>query len=177
MKYWRILSYIFFTPVFFFVLIALTVINSVPGCLFDFHVGRINSGTFGAVLTSRCSGHSWSLMLFSCSISDSTSAAQSSSLSFGSSKSPFWFSQSSVSEMLWGELSSSLSTGWQLILRIWRTFNHWVRPPGRTFAEKCGGKENLPCDVNGAAPSCWKSDLDARTISSVSEIYPTAVIC
>jgi len=112
-----------------------------------------------------------------CSISDSSSATQSSSLVSGLSKSPFQLSQSSVSEMLSGAQSSSPSTGWWLILRIRRTFMIWVLPPGRAFADKAGGKGDLSDNLNAAAPSCWKSDQDALTISSVSEIYPMAVIC
>jgi len=101
---------------------------------------------------------------------------QSSSVAFGLSKSSFQFSLSSVSEMLSGALSSSLSTGWMLILQIRRTFIIWVRPPGRSFADKAGGKGDLSDSLNAAAPSCWKGDQEALTISSVSEIYPTAVI-
>jgi len=154
-NHWCILSYFFFTPVFLLVSIALTVTNTFSACLFDFRVSRINPGTFGAVLTSRCS---WSSMLLSWSISDSKSATQSSSLSFGLSKSPFQLSQLSVSEMLSGALSLSLSTGWWLILQIRRTFTSWVRPPGRSFADKGGGKGVLSDNLNAAAPSCWKSD-------------------
>jgi len=99
-------------------------------------------------------------------------------LSFGLSLSPFQLSQSSVSEMLSGVLSSSLSTGWQLILQIWRTFKIWVHPPGRSFADKGGGgKGDLSDNMNAATPWCWKSDLDTLTISFVSEIYPMVVIC
>jgi len=140
-KHWRILSYFFFTPLFLLVSIALTVTNTISACLFVFRVGRINPETFGATLTSRRSGHSGSLMLLSCSISDSMSAAQSSSLSFGLLKSPFQLSQSSVSEMLSGAVSSSLSTGWRLILRIWRTFKIWVCSPGRSLQTKVVAKE------------------------------------
>jgi len=136
----------------------------------------IRSGNIWHKAHILCSGHSGSSMLFSCSISDSTSAAQSSWLLLGLSQSPFQLSQSSMSEMHSGALSSWLSTGWQLILRIRRIFNIWVRPPGRSFADKGGGKGDLSDDVNAAAPSCWKSDLGAMKISSVSEIYPTAVI-
>jgi len=103
-KHWRILSYFLFTPLFLLVSISLTVINSFTSCLFDFRVGWINLGTFRTALTSCYSGYSGSSMLVSYSISDSTSAAQSSSLSFGLSKSPFQLSQSSLSEMLSGAL-------------------------------------------------------------------------
>jgi len=74
-------------------------------------------------------------------------------------------------------LSSSLSTGWWLIHRIQQPFNIQVRPPGRSFADKGGGKGNHSAYLNAAAPSCCKSDQDALTISSVSEVNPTAVIC
>ena len=48
---------------------------------------------------------------------------------------------------------------------------------GRSFADKAGGKGDLSDSLNAAAPSCWESDQDALMISSVSEMYPTAVIC
>jgi len=148
-----ILFYFFFTPLFLLVSIGLTVINTFSACLFDFHVGRINLGTFGAALTFCCTGHSGSSMQLSCSISDSTSAAQSSSRSFALSKSPFQWCQSSVSEMLSGVQISSVLTGWWLILRIRRTFKIWVRPPGRFFADKGGGKGDLSDNLNAATPS------------------------
>jgi len=176
-KHWSILSYFGFAPLFLLVSIALTVINTFSACLFDFHVGRINLGTFHAGFTSCCSGYSGSSIVLSCSITDSKSAAQSTSLWFGLSKSPFQWSQASVSEMLAGGLSLSLSTELQLILRIWRTFNTWVRSPGRSFADKGGGKRDISDNLNAAAQSCWKSDHDALTISSVSELCPMAVIC
>jgi len=78
--------------------------------------------------------------------------------------------------MLSGALSPSLSTGWWLILRIRWTFNIWVRPPGRSFADKGGGKGDLSDNLNAAAPSCWKCDQDALMTSSMSEMYLTAVI-
>jgi len=115
-------------------------------------------------------------MVLSCSISDSTSAAQSSSLSFALSKSPFQFSQSSVSEMFSGALASSLPTGWRLILRIWRTLNICICPPGRSFADRDGGKGDHSDNLSAAAPSCWKSEQDALKISVVTEMYSTAVI-
>jgi len=101
---------------------------------------------------------------------------QLSSLSFGLSKSPFHLSQYSVSEMHSGVLSSSRSTGWRLILQIRWTFNIWVRPSGKSFADKNGGKGDLPGNLNAAASSCWKNGHDALTITSVSEMCPTAVI-
>jgi len=79
--------------------------------------------------------------------------------------------------MLSGVLSSSHSTGSRLFLRIRLTCNVWVPPPARSFADKGGGKGDLSNNINAAAPSCWKSDQGALKISSVSEMYPTAVIC
>jgi len=176
-KHCCIPSYFLFTPLFLLISIALTVINTISACLFDFRDGRSNLGTFGVAVTSRCSGNSGSSMLLSCSISDSTSAAQSSSLLFGVSKCPLQFSQSSVSEMRSDALSTSLSMEWRLILRIRWTLNIWVCPPGRSFADKGGGKGDLTDNSNAAAPSCWKSNHNALTISSVSETYSTTVIC
>jgi len=176
-KHWCILSCLFFTQLFLLISIALTVINTFSASLFDFRIGRINPGTFVAALTSRCSGHSGSPMRLSCSVSYSTPAAQPSSRSFGLSKSPLQWGQSAVSEMLSGVLSSSLLTGWQLILRIRRTFNTWVRPPGSAFEDEGGGKGDLSDHLNAAAPSCWKDDHDALTISSTSEMSPTTIIC
>jgi hypothetical protein len=67
--------------------------------------------------------------------------------------SPFQFSQFSVSEMLAGELSSSLSAGWRLIRLIRRKFNTSVRPQGRSFADKAGGTGDFSDNLNAAAPS------------------------
>jgi len=105
------------------------------------------------------------------------SAVQSSSLSFGLSKSLFQFCHSLVSEMLWGVLSLSLSTARRLIVQIWRTLNIWVSPPGRSFADNTGGNSDLSDNINTTAASCWKSDQDCLTISSVFKMYPMAVIC
>jgi len=176
-NHWRILSYFFFPPLFLRVSIPLTVTNTCSAFHFDFRVGQTNRGTFGAAHTSCGSGHSGSSMPVFGSISDSSSAAQSSSLLFGFTKSPLLFSQSSLSEMRSGALSLLLSTGWRLIHRIWRTFTICVYPPGMFSVDKAGGKGDLSDNLNAAAPSCWKSDLDALTISSMSEMYPTAVIC
>jgi len=176
-NHWRIPSYFSFPLVFLRVSTPLTVTNTVSACLFDFRVGRTNLSRLGASLPSCCSGHSGSSMPVFGSISDSSSAAQSSSLSFELSKSPFQFGQSLVSEMFSGTLFLSLSNGWRLILRIWQTFKIWVRPAERSFADKAGGKGDLSDNLDAAAPSGWKSDEDALTISSVSEIYPTAVTC
>jgi len=170
-------TYLFFTLVLLLVSIALTVANTFAACLFDFGVGWINPRSFGTMLTLRRPGHSGSSMLFPGSISDSASMAQSSSLSYGLSKSPCQLSQSSVSEMLSGEQYSLLSTAWRLTLQIQRTCNIWVHSPGRFFADKGSGKQDLCDNLNAATPSCWMSDQDALMISSVSEMYPTAVIC
>jgi len=176
-NHWRSLSYFFFPPLFLHVSTALTVTKTFSACLFDFSVGRTNPGTVGAALTSCCSGDSGSWMQLLCTIPDSSSAAQSSSVSFGLSKWPFQFSQSSVSEMLSGVLSSSLSTGWLFIVQSRRIFKIWVLTPGRSFADQAGGKGDLSDSLNAAAPSCGKSEQDALMISFVSEMYPMAVIC
>ena len=176
MTHWRILSYVLSTPLFRLVSIALTVTNTVSACPFDFPVGQINTGTFGLALTSCWSGHSGSWMLLSSSIWDSTSATQSSLLSFGLSRSQLQFSQSSVSEILSGALSSPLLTRWRLILRIWWRFINLVCSPGRSFADKAGCEGDISQSLNEAAPWCWKRDRDALMISSVSEMYPMAAI-
>jgi len=108
---------------------------------------------------------------------DYCSAAHSSSLSLGLSKSPFQFSHLSVSKMLSGVLSSSLQIGWWLIVWIWRIFKISACPPGRSFADKYGGRGDLSDNLNVAPPLWWKSQLEALMISSVSEMYSTAVIC
>jgi len=175
--YWPILSYFFVFPWFILVSIAVTVINHITADFMDLHVARINLGKLRAALISRCSGLSGASMRLSSSICNVMSMSQSSSLAFGGSKSPFQWSQFSVSEMLSGALSWSLSAGWWLILRIRRTFDIWVCPPGRSFAHKVGGNSDLLDNLNAAAPSCRQFDQDAGMISSISERYPTAVIC
>jgi len=173
--YWCILSYCFLIPLFLLVSNVLTVTNTISDCLFDVRWGRINLGTFGAAFTSRFSGISGSLMPLSRPISDSMSAAQSSSLSFGLSKSPFQVSQFLVSEMLSGALSLSHSTGCPSILLLRQIFNIGDRLPRRSFADKAGGNGDLSDILNAAAPSCWNFDQDALTISSISQMYATAV--
>jgi len=74
-------------------------------------------------------------------------------------------------------LSSSHSAGWWSILFIRWTFDTWVFPPGRSFADTGGGKWDLSDNLNAAAPSHLMSDQDALTIFSVSEMYLIAVIC
>jgi len=173
----RIVSYFFVTPLFNLRSVVLTVTNTVSAILSDFHIGQTNLETIATALTSCGPGHSRSSMQWFCSLLDSLSVAQLSMLSFGFSNCPFQFSQFSASEMLAGVLSSSLSSGWWLILRIWRTFKIWVYPPGRSSADTAGAKEDHSDNFNAATPSCWKSDQDALLISSVSKIYPPAVIC
>jgi len=90
---------------------------------FELCVGQMNPGTFGVALTSHCSGLSESYLLLSASILDSSSALQSSLLSFGLSKLPFQMSQISGSEMLPGGPSSSLSAGWWWIIFITQSFS------------------------------------------------------
>jgi len=92
----RILSYLFLVPIFLLISIALTVIKTCSVMFFDLCIGRINPGTFGAGLTSHCSGLSGSSMVLSSSMLDTLSTYQSSSLWFGLSKSPFQSSQFSV---------------------------------------------------------------------------------
>jgi len=164
-------------PLFLLDSIALYITNTISACHLDFHIGQINLGMFVVALTSRCSGISGSSMPLSCSIWDSMSAAQLSSLSVGISRLPIQFSQLSVSVIHWGVLSSSLWTGWRSIHLSWWTFNIQVRPAGWSFGDEAGGQGDLSDHLNAAAPSCWRSDQDALVISSVTEIYPTAVIC
>ena len=175
--YWPNLSYFFLSPFFLLASIALTVINSFSAVFIILRVGQINPGTFGAALTTQCSGLSEALLPLSASILDSSSASQSSSQLSRLSKSPFQLSQFLLLEMLSGTISSLLSAGWQLILLIRQTFNTGVCPPGRSFAHKAGGKDDLSDNVNAATPSCWKLDQDAPMISSLFQIYSTAVIC
>jgi len=175
-KHWCILSYFSFTALSLLTLIGLTFTYTFSACLFDFSVGRIDPGTFGMARPSCCSVHSGFSMLWSCPISVSPSTAQSSSLSFTSYKFSFKWSQSAVSEMISGALSWSLSIGSWLILWICQTSMIRVRPPGRTIVDTGGGKGDLTDNLNAAAPSCWKSDHYALTISLVSEMYPTVVI-
>ena len=135
-----ILPYLFLITWYLLVSIALTITDPCSACLFDFRVGRINQGSFGVALTSHSSGFAGSSMPLSCSISESMSAAASTSLSFGLTKSQFYLSQFSVSEIPACALSSSLSTAWQLILLIQWTFNIWIRPPVRSIADKVVAK-------------------------------------
>jgi len=144
---------------------------------FDFRMGQIDLRMIGAALTSRSSVLSYSLMPSANLISDWTFGTQSSALSLGLSLSPLQLYQFAVSEILPGALSSSLSTGWQLILFIWQTSNSWVWPPERLFVGQASVKVVLSDNLNADAPSCWRSDQDAWMISSLSEIYLIPVIC
>ena len=175
--YWPILSYVFLFPSYLLVWFAVTIINPCSACFIDLHVGRINPGRCGTALTSRCSGVSRAFMPLSHSIFDSSSPSQLSSHTFGWSKSRFQFSQFLVFEKFPDALSSSLSAGWQLILLIRRTFDTLVHSPGMCIADKASSKGDLTDNLNAAAPSCWKFDQDALMICSVSEMYPTTVIC
>jgi len=114
---------------------------------------------------------------FSSSMSESLSASHSSSLSFVLPQSLSQWSQFSESEMLSGVVSWSLfAVSWSILV-IRRTFNTWLRPPGRWFAAKAGGTGDLSDNLNIATPSCWEYDQDALTTFSVSEMYLTGVIC
>jgi len=79
--------------------------------------------------------------------------------------------------MISGEPFLSLSAGWRSNHLIWWTFNIWVGPPGRSFRETAGSTGDFSDNLYAATTSCWKSDQDALTISSVSEMYSRAVIC
>jgi len=168
--YWRILSYFVLIPLFILISIILTIINAFSTCFFDRGVGQINAGTLGVAHTFRCSVVSESPLLLSSCISDSLSASQSSSLLFKLSRSPFQLSQFAVCEMLSGELSTSLSAGWQSTWFIQQTFNTSVRLPVQSFADKAVGTGDYSDNLNAAAPLCSKCDQDAMTISSVSEM-------
>jgi len=78
--------------------------------------------------------------------------------------------------MLLGALSSTLLTGWRSLLLVWRPFDSWVHPPASSCADKAVGNCDHSDNSNAAAPSSWKRDQDAMRLSSVSEMFPTAVI-
>jgi len=171
------LSYFFLFRLFLLISIALTVTICYSVLFFNLRDGPINPTTFGAALTSRCAGVFGSSMTLSCSISDSSCASQSSSLILQFAMSPFQESQFSVSEKLSGVLFSSLSARCRAIFYIRCTFNIWVCHPRMFFADHTGGWGDLSHDLNTAEQLCWTFDQDALTISSVSEMYPMAVIC
>jgi len=82
-----------------------------------------------------------------------------------------------MSETFSGALSLWHSAGWWPIHLIQRTFNTCDRFPEWSFTDIAGGTAVLSDNLNAAAPPCWKFDQNALTISSVSETYPTVVIC
>jgi len=100
--HWHILFNVFLVILFLLVSIVLTVIKTIWVSFFYLHVGRINPRSFGAKLTSHCSGVSGSSARLCSSMSASLSASQCYSLSFGLSKSQFQSSQYLASEMLSG---------------------------------------------------------------------------
>jgi len=59
---------------------------------------------------------------------------------------------------------------------IRQTFSTGVHPPGRSLAHNAGGKGDLSEIVNAAAISCWTFDQHSLMISSVSGMYPMAVV-
>jgi len=79
--------------------------------------------------------------------------------------------------MLSGAQFSWPSAGWRSILYNWWTFNTSVHPPGHSCADKAGGNGDLCENLHAAIISSWKFDQDALMLSSVSEMYPRAVIC
>lgn len=97
-----------------------------------------------------CLVHTWILTSTSCSeplltisIFNSSSSSPLSSLSSGSSKSQFQWWQCSLSKMLPGAPSWSLSAGWRSILFIQQTFYSWVHPPGRSLEEMFTGSSQF----------------------------------
>jgi len=175
--HWPILSSVFLISVFFLVWIIFTVIKTLWAIYYGFCISRINPGTFCEAIIIRCTRDCASSMPLSSNMLDSLFASQLFSLSFGLSKSPLQSSQFSLSEIHSGSLAFSMSAGWWLIRFIRGTFNTWVRHPGRSFADKAVGTGGIFDNLNVAAPSCCKFDQDTLATSSVSEIYPMAVIC
>jgi hypothetical protein len=154
----RILSYYLLMALFILVSIILTVSNTYSTFFPHCHIRRKGLGTFIAALTLRTTGVSQSSLPLSSSVCHSLSASQLSSLSFGLCKSPFQLCQFWVSEMLSGEQSCTLSAGWRSIRLIQQTFNYWVCPPGRSFADNAGGTADFADNLNAAAPSVWEFD-------------------
>jgi len=85
--HWPMLSCFFWFPLFLLISIGLTVTINISAFFFNLGDSRINPGTFGVAHPSCCGGVSGSLMTLSCSKSDSSSASQSGSLTFGLLKS------------------------------------------------------------------------------------------
>jgi len=79
---WYILFNIFLFSLFRFVSTALTIIINICPTFFDFHVGRIHQGTYGAALTSRGAELSGCCMPLSSSMLYSLYASLSSSQSY-----------------------------------------------------------------------------------------------
>ena len=175
--YWLNLSYLLSFPLLLLVSVTLTVTNPFSACFIDLSGGWINPESFPVAFTMRFSGLSEPLMPLPGFMSDSFSASQCSSLSFGLSKSQFQLSQLSVSESLSGALSTSLQHGWRSILLILQTFNTWICPPKRFFADNAAGKGDLSDNWNAAVPLCSKFNPDALIISLVSEMYATVAVC
>ena len=141
---------LFVCLLFLYVSVALTVINTFWSILFVLHIGRINPGTYGVALTTCFTGLSEFSTTLPCSTWDSSLDSRSCLQSCGLSTSQFQISQFMVSEMLSGSLFPSQFAGWRSILQIRWTFNTWVSPPGRFFADKASGKRNLSNNLNAA---------------------------
>jgi len=174
--HWHILCYLFMIPLSLLISITWTNLNTFSIFFLDNPIRQINPARYGAEPTFRCSGVSEFSLPLPSSIFDSLSASQSFAQSIGLSKSPFQLPRFPVSKMLSAELSWSLSARWLPIHLIRRTFNTCVHPPGRLFADRTGCTGELSNSSNAAALSCWKFYEDALPISSVSEMYLTAVI-
>ena len=168
--HWHILSDFCLIPKFIFVSIELTITNIFPCFCIDCHGSWINPRTFGAGLSFHFSGVSGSSILLAGSVSDSVFVSQLTSLSLGLSKTQLQSSQVSVTEMLWGVPTSSLSAGCWLILLIRWTVYTWVHPPGRVLEDNTGGTGDLFDNLNAAAPSCWQFDQDPLILCSGSEM-------
>jgi len=107
----------------------------------------------------------------------SSSASPLSSLWSGFSNSPSQLCQLSMFKVLLGALSSLLSAGWWLIPVIQWTFHCSVCPPGRSFADKAGGKGDNSESLNIPTQQCGIIDQNALMISSVSKMYSMGVSC
>jgi len=79
--------------------------------------------------------------------------------------------------MLSGALSSSPSAGWCSICLIQRTFNTRVHPPASPHVRRTFGNGDLSDNLDAATPFRWTFDQDALTLSSLSEMFATVVIC
>jgi len=162
-------------PLLLHVSIAVTVIKPWRACFIYLGVRRIDLGTYCMVQRTQCLGLPGSYIALPTSTLNLTTACQLYLPSFGLSKSQFLWSQFWMLEIFSSPCSSSLFVGWRLILLF--GFNKWVRPPERSFADNAVGKGHLPYNLNTAAAICGNLAQDNWTISSVSEMYPIAVIC